>query len=177
MLPWQERKGTASAVPPTPSPTPVILSDGAKRRVEGPPHFDFTVVAFLPFIFFSSSTSLAQSITIRVINGRNGRPIPNVDVLLQDATTNYTIGHAAADSSGKISFRVNPSVSIRPGVSGVSLCTKRPDPVEPSFSVATIRESGVVAPNTCGKLIVQPRAGELVLFYRPPTWWEKQTYK
>jgi hypothetical protein len=39
-----KRKGTPSGVPQDRTPTPVILSDGAKRRVEGPPYFVFAVV-------------------------------------------------------------------------------------------------------------------------------------
>jgi hypothetical protein len=41
-----KRKGTPSGVPQDRPPTPVILSDGAKRRVEGPPYFVFAVAVF-----------------------------------------------------------------------------------------------------------------------------------
>ena len=54
-----KRKGTPSGVPQDRTPTSVILSDGAKRRVEGPPYFVFAVAfAFV----ITASTSKAQAV-------------------------------------------------------------------------------------------------------------------
>lgn len=43
----------------------------------------------------------------------------------------------------------------------------------PSYSVARILQSGIVAANTCGKIRVQAKPGELILFVRPRSLLEK----
>jgi hypothetical protein len=45
--------------------------------------------------------------------------------------------------------------------------------VVPTYSITKILKSGVAAANTCGKVRVPAQPGELVLFVRPLTWWEK----
>jgi hypothetical protein len=129
-------------------------------------------------LFLASSILLkAEPVTIRVLNGKNGKPMPNVRVLLQDATTNYTLGDAAeTDSNGRVTFSLGQSTSIRPAVDGVGECANKREAIDPSFSVAKIRDAGLVESNQCGKFTIPPRPGELVLFCRPPTWWEKHLY-
>jgi len=34
-------------------------------------------------------------------------------------------------------------------------------------------QQGIVTPNTCGKATASPKPGEVILFVRPLTWWEK----
>ncbi len=41
------------------------------------------------------------------------------------------------------------------------------------FSTAKIVQHGVVTSNTCGKATASPESGEVVVFVRPLTWWEK----
>lgn len=43
----------------------------------------------------------------------------------------------------------------------------------PSYSIKKILESGISASNRCGKARAQARPGELVIFERPPTFWER----
>ncbi len=42
-----------------------------------------------------------------------------------------------------------------------------------NFSTKEILQHGYVSPNTCGKVTVSPQPGQVVLFVRPLTWWEK----
>jgi hypothetical protein len=42
-----------------------------------------------------------------------------------------------------------------------------------NFSTKEILHHGYVSPNTCGKVTVSPQPGQVVLFVRPLTWWEK----
>jgi len=42
-----------------------------------------------------------------------------------------------------------------------------------NFSTKEILQRGYVPPNTCGKATVSPRPGQVILFVRPLTWWEK----
>jgi len=41
------------------------------------------------------------------------------------------------------------------------------------YTVSTIMASGLVAKNNCSKLSAAAKTGELVIFIRPTTWWEK----
>ena len=42
-----------------------------------------------------------------------------------------------------------------------------------NFSMKEILQHGYVSPNTCGKATVSPQPGQVILFVRPLTWWEK----
>jgi hypothetical protein len=45
--------------------------------------------------------------------------------------------------------------------------------IMPSYSIKKILESGISAGNTCGKARAKAAPGELILFMRPMTFWEK----
>jgi hypothetical protein len=42
-----------------------------------------------------------------------------------------------------------------------------------SFSTKEILSHGYASPNTCGKVTASPHPGQVILFVRPLTWWEK----
>jgi hypothetical protein len=42
-----------------------------------------------------------------------------------------------------------------------------------NFSTKEILQHGYISPNTCGKATVSPQPGQVILFVRPLTWWEK----
>jgi hypothetical protein len=42
-----------------------------------------------------------------------------------------------------------------------------------NFSTKEILHHGYVSPNTCGKVTVSPQPGQVILFVRPLTWWER----
>jgi hypothetical protein len=41
------------------------------------------------------------------------------------------------------------------------------------FSARQIVQQGIVTANTCGKFTASPEPGELIIFVRPLSWWEK----
>jgi hypothetical protein len=41
------------------------------------------------------------------------------------------------------------------------------------FSTKQVVQQGIATPNTCGKATASPKPGELIIFVRPLTWWEK----
>ena len=66
------------------------------------------------------------------------------------------------------SFRVNvPYALCRSGGSDYTWLMRQ------SFSTKQVIEHGYVSPNTCGKTTAAPKPGEIILFVRPLTWWEK----
>jgi hypothetical protein len=36
-----------------------------------------------------------------------------------------------------------------------------------------VLQQGIATPNTCGKATASPEPGDLIIFVRPLTWWEK----
>jgi hypothetical protein len=42
-----------------------------------------------------------------------------------------------------------------------------------NFSTKEILHHGYASPNTCGRVTVSPQPGQVILFVRPLTWWEK----
>lgn len=146
----------------------------------------------------------AQEIKIKLVDGRNGRPMAgtasHVNVWVgaerKEAIAMPTDGNGVARfqltlDSGKVnipnpskdsgsivvanpvveynkSFRINvPYVLCGPGGSNYSWLKSL------HFSTKQILEHGYVSPNTCGKMRASPKPGQVVLFVRPLTWWEK----
>jgi hypothetical protein len=65
-------------------------------------------------------------------------------------------------------FRVNvPFVICYPHVRDYSWLSTT------NISTKQLLQQGIVWPNTCGKATASPKPGELILFVRPLTWWEK----
>lgn len=161
-------RSTASAVPQTP-PTPVILSDGAKRRVEGSLYFAFAVLVAVACLGFSSRSGMAETkqLQIRILNAKNGHPIKNRTIAivpgtnqnLSDGPTNAEgIIVITADSTTNISLVTQPYAECRP---------KTPDPWQIKYSVAQILATGISLPNVCGKAHVTAKPGEIIIFERP----------
>jgi len=140
----------------------------------------------------------AQTLRIKLINGRNGHPI-------SDSFVNVWVGNARKDAmpiptdqegiarlrltedDSEIDVRNRPGVgvtnpvvkysdSLRVNAGYVSCQPNRPDYswlLIQSFSTSDVLRSGVVTVNACGKANASPQPGELILFVRPLTFWEK----
>jgi hypothetical protein len=66
------------------------------------------------------------------------------------------------------SFRINvPYALCESGGSNYSWLMSE------QLSTMQILQDGYVSPNTCGKATASPKPGQLILFVRPLTWWEK----
>jgi hypothetical protein len=143
----------------------------------------------------------AQTLRIKLVNGRNGRPIG-------DRCVNVWVGNAQkdamaiptdkngvatlrlADNENEIHLQnrykgcgffgvtdpvVKYSDSLRINAGFVLCQPHRPDYSWLSiqaFSIQDVLRSGVVTPNTCGTAEASPEPGELTLFVRPLTFWE-----
>jgi hypothetical protein len=161
---------------------------------------NFLVSFFL--ILYGASLS-AQTLKIILVDGRNGRPMVGassyVNVWIgterKEAIAVPTDGEGVArlqltfnsdevnvpnsKNSGSIvvdhpvvnyneSLRINvPYVSCGSGGSNYSWLRSE------TFSTKEILQHGYVSPNTCGKATVSPQPGQVILFVRPLTRWEK----
>jgi hypothetical protein len=120
----------------------------------------------------------AAQITIKVVNGYNGKP-------LKGTTVDVWFGKKAlppptqvtTTNDGNAFLAVPESIeTIVIGGQGVGDCRagKRKSFLEGNvYSVQDILRTGVAAQNTCGKARNQTTPGVLIFYARPLHWWEK----
>lgn len=150
---------------------------------------------------FGGAKAAAQDIKIRVLDGRNGHPVTNqclnvwvgghrmFDAIIATNNRGIAVFHLAGDPNNQTSKgRCRRVVAPYPAVKHAeSIQTFPVWPVDcqpykkinrhmysspPSYSVKEILASGLVAGNSCRKVKVQPKPGELVIFTRPLRPWE-----
>lgn len=144
----------------------------------------------------------AQILRIKLVNGRNGRPIANSHVNVwvgnarkeamaiptdQDGVAKLRLTENEQETdvhnkcrgcgdSGVIEPVVKYSDSVRVNAGYVSCQPHRPDYSwlsSQEFSTRDVLRSGVVTANACGSAKASPEPGELIVFVRPLTFWEK----
>jgi hypothetical protein len=116
---------------------------------------------------------------IRLLDGRNGRPISNMDVLvLQTSTPEGQTRLKRIATTGQDGYA---TISVPAEFKGMILVAAvgepsyqecvRWDKEGQEFSVDAIRAAGIVSENTCKRKITQsPIPGVLILYLRPETW-------
>jgi hypothetical protein len=140
---------------------------------------------------------VAQTATIhlRVLDGRTGKNLSGMNPVFVDYHSGRDLSTHADDLHGRVpvktsadgdSYVANPDphgVLVFAGLgSGTwTTCTgqkfygsdTRTYGSEHLYWVSTIVVSGLVAKNNCSKRTATAKPGELVIFVRPATWWEK----
>jgi hypothetical protein len=161
------------------------------------------VSSFIVLVACSLGTSLrAQDIRFKLVNGRNGRPMSDaclnvwvgterIDALSIPTDKEGVAALHLSDSEAKINTRnrwprcgaegvINPVLKYADSIkinAGYASC--QPHTADYSwlavqvFSTKKVLESGVVTPNACGKVTASPEPGEIIMFVRPLSWWEK----
>jgi hypothetical protein len=157
--------------------------------------FRFLPLAVIAFLFSSFPTVLhAQTIKIKLVNGKSGQPISNSYVNTWVGTQRKEAMAIPTDKNGVAWLNLtdkDTDVNTQNGVThpvvryadtirivaGYVLCQSHaPDYswlATMEFSTNQILQHGIVTPNSCGKSSVSPNPGELVIFVRPLTWWEQ----
>lgn len=164
----------------------------------------------IDLIGFAGPVLHAQEVHIKVLNGRNGRPITNEClnvwigpsfrenliaptnnegvVVLRYGDGNVTAEAVTAHTCNGMAV-LGPK-RLRNGMDAIAIsgdyyvpCQEYgkldPDKLNlglgnmPSYSIKKILDSGVSGANTCGKARAKAKPGELILFMRPLTFWEK----
>lgn len=146
------------------------------------------LVAATLLVSAPASVSMAQrgsSITVRVLNARNGKPLKGV-VLFLYAQSNIPIktrkgqDHPLAteitNPDGIAIFQLRESIGEVILSYGDSLYVGRCTPSLP-FATAEILKTGIIGTNTCSgdkfEYKAAPKPGELVLFGKKWSWWER----
>jgi len=148
------------------------------------------------------SVLCAQTIEIRLVNGRNGDPMSDTCVNVWVGTERKAAMAIPTDEKGVARLRVtdkdgeidihnrwngcgdfgmvNPVVkyndSLRINAGYVSCQSRASDHswlAITDLSTKEVLQHGVVTANTCGKATASPKPGELIIFVRPLSWWEK----
>jgi transposase-like protein len=189
----------AVAVDPVPLDR-ILHPDDSVEKPQPDPSLKFLMLLFL--ILFGVSLS-AQTLEITLVDGRNARPMVGsssyvnvwVGTESKEAIAIPTDGKGVArlqltrdasgvnipnsQNSGSVvvdhpivkydeSFRINaPYVLCGSGGSNYSWLRSE------NFSTKEILDHGYASPNTCGKITIQPHPGQVIIFVRPLTWWEK----
>jgi len=151
----------------------------------------FFRLAGILLALFVPCLATAQQITVKLVDGRNGRALGNqsVAIWLAEKPVGVPAQTVLTNAEGIANFPVpTPLASFVIGGEGLVDCRERltytgnakrheaqKDTVnkEEVYRFADVLSHGVVAANRCGKAVAQPVAGQLVLFARPPHWWEK----
>jgi hypothetical protein len=173
------------------------------RRAMRATRFALIGVQVLAFLVFGAGRSLcAQTIEIKLVDGRNGRPMArshvNVwvgyerkDAIVIPTDTNgvatLCLSRAGEEidvrgygnncgGSGPANSVVKYQDSLRINV-GYVLCQVRKADFSwlaiNNFSTEEVLRNGAVSANTCGKAELSPKPGTVVIFVRPLTFWEK----
>ncbi len=121
------------------------------------------------------------SITIRLVDGRNGRPMGGNRLLVffsdsQDLRGNRKSSPFVTGKDGIAEVRLDllHAKWIQVFSDWNHVCSDSPNQI--AFSFESIRREGVVAPNTCGKTRAQIQAGTLTIYARPETFLEKMSH-
>lgn len=160
----------------------------------------FVVLLFLILYVVPIS---AQELEIRLVDGRNGRPMAgkNSYVNLWVGTERKAAIVVPTDGKGvaRIQLTSNPrEVNIPNSTNSGSNVVDHPivkyaESLQINvpyvlcgsggsnyswlgllnFSTKEILQRGYASPNTCGKATASPIPGEVILFVRPLSWWEK----
>ena len=161
------------------------------------------MVLFLFLVLGASGKTLsAQTIKIKLVDGRSGRSLANryvntwVGTERKDAMAIPTDEHGVAwlyltDKVAEVNTQSRPKSRgdfgvVHPVVkyadtirivAGYIVCQPHaPDYswlAMMEFSTKQIVQQGVVTANACGKATASPEPGELAIFVRPLSWWEK----
>ena len=163
-----------------------------------------SVVRFLSLLILTESGVIlcAQTVTIKLVNGRDGHPMSNSHVNIWVGTKRKEAMVIPTDKDGVARLRLaanNDEVNLhmREEYFGDNIVI---DPIMKydeligvnvpfvicyphvrdyswlavtNISTKQLLQQGIVWPNSCGKATASPKPGELVIFVRPLSWWEE----
>ena len=131
---------------------------------------------------FSALALQAQVIRVKVVDGKNGKPVANLDIMFNTEIPAWSPYSLFTDRNGEVAVKVGsftkmvvftPSMKYRPCLKPT---IKGHAPSTPAYSVADILSKGISMENSCSKRRIDAVPGELLYFVRPWTFWETLTY-
>lgn len=139
-------------------------------------------LSFCLFVGSAAAQSTLRVLTIKALDGRNGKPIRGAHLLVFAGGTAEELRQKAhnfdlqTDKNGDAKLTLNPVLLkfMQVWVDGETLCESGPNHV--SFRIEQVIVKGLLAPNLCGDLRKPVEPGELLIFARPATFAEKMRW-
>lgn len=128
----------------------------------------FGIVSFCHFC-------LSQSITVRLLDGKSGKPLSNLDVVIYGMHKDRPLPIVSEgdtyklDVAGEESLQFGEAKYSTPKIVNFIPC-------QPSLVFADVKQiqaKGSSSLNRCSKKTYQVMPGELIIFLRKMTWWER----
>jgi hypothetical protein len=119
-----------------------------------------------------ASAQSDTTITVRILNGRTGKPLKGIRMYVSFDDKPYEINEILS-KDGTLSFseRDRKIMKLSP-VGTISCGEQKPGQPDPVYQLSEIVAKGYVSRNDCGHHYVEPHPGELVLFRKYATQWE-----
>jgi hypothetical protein len=147
--------------------------DCCQRRASGIQYFSFASVVAC-FVFGPSAIDAQVSqVKVLAINAKNGRPVKHVDLFVSVTGGQAIAPHLETDRTGVAVSRADQNGSILVESSGLDTDCRATPALQTHFPVSTILSEGIAVANSCGKASHKANPGELVLFVRKTTFWER----
>lgn len=115
-----------------------------------------------------------QAITVRLLNGKPGKPQSKIRVyiVLGDPKHQHLLD-LKTDSDGIVRFDPSQEKTFQVRAVGEVTCGEQPvGAPDCDYSVDTVVSSGIVTLNNCGRVSPEPIRGRLIYLVRPATWME-----
>jgi hypothetical protein len=133
---------------------------------------------------FGTQALQAQVIRIKVVDGKNGKPVANLEIqfITEIPSPPWSPPSLFTDRDGEIAVKVGSFTSMAlytPSLKYAACltpATKGHVATSPLYPVADILSQGISMENNCGKRRINAGPGELIFFVRPWTFWETLTY-
>jgi hypothetical protein len=121
--------------------------------------------------------SVAQSITVRILDGKTAAPIPNLQVNVYGLVGGKALPVVFAgdvytiDITGQTSLKLGELTTTTPNPTYFAPCQTRAN--VPYFDVKQIQSKGITLPNNCSAKTYTALSGELVIFVHKIPWYER----
>jgi len=121
-----------------------------------------------------SGAACCQTVTVQIINGRNGKPISKVRVYIAfDDLKSRAPLDLNTNQQGIIQFETNGAKTFQVHPVGEVTCGEQPiGTPHRNYSIEEILKNGILTQNNCGNPTVEAPRGRLVYFVRRATGWE-----
>ena len=148
------------------------IPTGATRKVA-------VVTIALTLTLIATAAAPSQVFTIRLVDGKSGKPMGNKNVTFDwDTDFKQSVTMVDKDGVGHLEvpqgvrgfmMRPGPRIGDEPNRVPYQNCNERKTAFIP---IAQVLEKGVALKNNCGRQWIAPRPGEVVFWGSPLPWWK-----
>lgn len=133
-------------------------------------------------LFCGVSSAIGQSITVRVLNARSGRPLARQSITISwPDTLDKTVVNLGPDGTGKLDLAGRSEFGMLPGPRSA----KEPNSIAyidcndfSAVRVDDVLNRGLVTANRCSsKVSAKVKPGEVVFWGVPLHWWESDSVR